>query len=343
MGKKSVTQKQIAEELGLARITVSKTFNNPEMVKPETRLKVINKASEMGYRFSADISHLAPKVGARNDKCVLMIGNEDFFHNSFWVSVTQGLGEVLKENSVGLTLALVNEENEQKNQMPAEILNGRYDGVVLMGVYQSGYYRAVAKTGLPMVCMDITPELYNENRVCDILLADNVSGMYNIINTLTQKGYREFSFIGSINVTQSFHERWQGYCIALLNAGISVNPEAQAINGEKNDFYRIGFIEAALSSFCQKPEVVVCQNDVTAFITRQIKEQGHPLLTDETIIVGFDNMPEFTRNIKPLYTVENYPKKMGWAAADMILWRMENPGCIFRVVKTPVLPIFEPE
>jgi len=48
---KIVRQKQIAEELNLSVGTVSKAFSNYTDINEQTRAKVINAASKMGYKF----------------------------------------------------------------------------------------------------------------------------------------------------------------------------------------------------------------------------------------------------------------------------------------------------
>ena len=44
-----VTMQDIADELGISRVTVWKVFNNYSNVSPALRDRVLNKAKELGY------------------------------------------------------------------------------------------------------------------------------------------------------------------------------------------------------------------------------------------------------------------------------------------------------
>ena len=47
---KKVTIQDIADELGISRNTVSKAINNADGLAEATRVKILQKATEMGYK-----------------------------------------------------------------------------------------------------------------------------------------------------------------------------------------------------------------------------------------------------------------------------------------------------
>lgn len=56
---KKVTIQDIAEELGISRNTVSKAINNAEGLAEVTRARILQKATEMGYKqFSYIQAHV---------------------------------------------------------------------------------------------------------------------------------------------------------------------------------------------------------------------------------------------------------------------------------------------
>ena len=52
------------------------------------------------------------------------------------------------------------------------------------------------------------------------MLSDNVSGAYQLTETILRTGRREIAFVGSVNATSSIMDRYLGYTKALLRAGL---------------------------------------------------------------------------------------------------------------------------
>ena len=57
MKKNRVTLKQLAQELGLSISTISKALNNSSEISEDTKKKVLEKATELGYKSNAGIEY----------------------------------------------------------------------------------------------------------------------------------------------------------------------------------------------------------------------------------------------------------------------------------------------
>ena len=62
-------------------------------------------------------------------------------------------------------------------------------------------------------------------------------------------------------------------------------------------------------------------------------------ITNDTVVVGFDNSLEWASCLENDFNVECYPEEMGEATADTIIWRMKHPNRPFRVIRTRVTTI----
>ena len=54
--------------------------------------------------------------------------------------------------------------------------------------------------------------------------------MYEITNYLVKKGYKRIGLINSINQINNFKERKMGYLQAMMDNGLNVVPEFEAVN-----------------------------------------------------------------------------------------------------------------
>lgn len=67
-----ISQKLIADRLGLSRTTVSRCFTNHPKINPETRSAVFQLAAELGYEYQAPRNVAERKVSDRNTIAVLI-------------------------------------------------------------------------------------------------------------------------------------------------------------------------------------------------------------------------------------------------------------------------------
>ncbi|MHC5059961.1 MAG: LacI family DNA-binding transcriptional regulator, partial [Planctomycetota bacterium] len=87
-GKNTIRQKEIAKQLNLSVGTISKAFSNSTDINEQTRAKVINTASKMGYKFDSRskkaISGKSYFVG------VLIYGyTDDWQHTTYFAGMSE--------------------------------------------------------------------------------------------------------------------------------------------------------------------------------------------------------------------------------------------------------------
>ena len=63
-----ITQKEIAEKLGISRTTVARAINGSSLIKEETKKKILELVKEMNYEKNLIGSSLAIKKSKKIDK-----------------------------------------------------------------------------------------------------------------------------------------------------------------------------------------------------------------------------------------------------------------------------------
>ena len=92
---KRVTQKEIAQRLGISRTTVARAINGSEFIKDETKLKILELASELNYEKNYIGSSLANQK-AKIVHCLIA----DSFNEFYTSEIIRGLNTVSKEYSL---------------------------------------------------------------------------------------------------------------------------------------------------------------------------------------------------------------------------------------------------
>ena len=149
MIKKSVTMSDIANEIGVSTVTVSKALGDKDGVGSELREKIKQKANEMGYRFSS-----ASKSSKDNlTYSISVVVAKHFIHDAsafYWV-VYRYIVELLQKQSYYGILEVVSDSDEQLCEMPKSITDKKVDGIIVLGQFRQSYASALLNMNVPTV------------------------------------------------------------------------------------------------------------------------------------------------------------------------------------------------
>ncbi len=270
----SVTIKDIAKAAGFSHITVSRALNNNDNVRPETRDKVIEVASRMGY---------TPNMNARS-----LVLKRSFTIGLFFSSITRGTSpEVFYE--------LVEKVNRDVDKDYNIVVKGidsltnvnklahtNYDGILLFSQSSrdAGFIEEVIARKIPLVVIN--------RRVEDV---DNISfndeaGAYLILKELLEHGHRRIGFLMGAATSTATQRRMEGYRKALEEVGLTMD-ESDVSNGEIT--YDFGYsVTKALLIQRNGMTAVCCMNDDIAIgAMKAVKESGLSVPGDISVC-GYD-------------------------------------------------------
>src|SRR5262247_3387163 len=119
-----VTLADIARELGVSKMTVSRAINNHPEISPETRERVLEAARRMNYRPNQFARALTT-----NRSYLLGVVVPDLMH-SYFAEVCRGV-EALAKPLGYQNLICSNDEDAANEQAEIEALLPRTDGLIL--------------------------------------------------------------------------------------------------------------------------------------------------------------------------------------------------------------------
>jgi LacI family transcriptional regulator len=154
MSKKSpVTVTDIARRVNMTPVTVSRAFNRPELLKPETLARILEVAQELDYVPNAFARSLK-----RSESLIIGVITASV-DNPFYSEMIKAISREAKKH--GYTIMLVDTDGSEELESKAvdTLLSYRVAGIVLSPVsdepdYQPAYLSRLSNGDLPVVQLD---------------------------------------------------------------------------------------------------------------------------------------------------------------------------------------------
>ena len=165
MGKK-VTMRDIANELQVSTVTVSKALSDREGVSDEVRNRIKLKAEEMGYRYHS----LAKSMKEGVSYNVGVVVAERFFSdNAFYSNLYQRLVIELGNADYSCILEILSYEDEKRDILPKMISSNKIDGLIVLGQLKKHYINTLSQEDIPYIFLDF----YDEHFAIDTVDVSN--------------------------------------------------------------------------------------------------------------------------------------------------------------------------
>lgn len=288
MSAKKPTMRDIARAVGTSAVTVSKAMAGKPGMSDEMRMKILKKASEMGYEYP----HSSRSLPREHLEIGILIPDKFFEADSFYAGIYKRLVKKLADLGHFGLLELLDPENERELVLPTLLTTKHVDGLILLGEPAKAYYRKVAQAETPVVFLDF----YDEQANADAVAGDNAYGTYRLTSHLIRRGHREIGFVGNIKATSSIMDRFLGYYRAMLVNDLSIREEWILPDRESTGW----IVKPELPG--KLPTAFVCNCDMTArMMIDLLREKGYRVPEDVSV-TGFDDYPPGSEGDIPLST-----------------------------------------
>ncbi|WP_022755528.1 LacI family DNA-binding transcriptional regulator [Butyrivibrio fibrisolvens] len=277
---KKITMSDIAKELGISTVTVSKALSGQKGVGEQMRQRIIEIANERGYQKSVSIEanesyKIGVLIGSR------YVGNIDSFYGHMYQIFS---AKAAKIGSFTM-LEILSDADEKNLVYPKIIGDGNVDAVVIMGALGEEYLNMLdEKLGTPTFYMDFTDRKHKK----DSVISGSFYGSYILTNYLFDKGHTQIGYVGTVLSTPSITDRYLGYVRAMMEHGIDIKKEwilnDRSINNDKVDIENNLVLPKG-----KLPTAFVCNCDLTANVFMQyLKVKGYKVPEDISL-VGYDD------------------------------------------------------
>lgn len=304
--------KDIANDLGLSVVTVSKVLRNHPDIGEGTRKRVLKRMRELNYQ-----PNLAARSLVTGRTWTLGLVVPDLLH-PFFAEIAKAISVETRKQGYSLLISSSDEDPELEIQEIRQLLARRVDVILVASAQPSVEgFRIIEEQKTPYILIDRRFKDLDANFVG---VDDEAVGVMGTSHLLEQQ-CRRIAHIRGPNVSTAIG-RMEGYKRALASRKLTPPPGYVISLGASGDHRgEKGGYEAArqLLAAEQRPDGIFCFNDPSALgAMRAILEAGLRI-PEDIAVVGCGNLSysDFLR--VPLSSVDQGSESIGKSAADLAL------------------------
>jgi LacI family transcriptional regulator len=307
----AVRMKDIARDLGVSVVTVSKVLRNHSDIGDETRERVLQRVKELNYR-----PNLAARALVTGRTCTVGLIVPDLVH-PFFAELAKGLSRILRRKGYSMVISSSEEDAGLERQEIEQLLARRVDALLLASVQVTPEgFAQIAEQRIPYVLIDRSFDGLNAN----FAGVDDEEAGRLAAGHLADQGCRRIAHIRGPEVSTALG-RLVGYRQALAERGLEAPAEYVVRGSSSDDAGGIGGYEAMrrLLRLEPRPDAVFCYNDPIAMgAMKAILEAGLGVPRDIAVVgCGNVNYAAFLR--VPLTSIDQNSAAIGERAAGMAL------------------------
>ena len=307
----------IARQSGVSIATVSLALNNRPGVAPETRARVLEAASQVGYPLKA--VNEGERLRALG-MLVKTISGQPPQANPFYSQVMIGIEQACRRQGIDLLFAtLPVDAGNHPTETPAMLSNEKLDGLLLVGAFMDKTLAALdGRRRLPLILVDA----YSQEERYDAVLSDNFGAAYQAVAYLLELGHRHIGLLGGAeDAYPSLRQRRNGYLRALKDHEIGALYTADFNINETSGG------QAARQLLENHPQVsaLFCVNDEVALAALRTAQEMGRRVPDDLAVIGYDDTYLAVNATPSLTTLHVDTIAMGQAAVHLLALRLDKP------------------
>lgn len=307
----NVRMKDIAKDLGLSLITISKVVRNHPDIGDETRERVLARMKELDYRPNFAARSL---VTGRSYLVGLVV--PDLLH-PFFAEVAKSLSDVLRGSGYYLIVCSSGEDPALEEVEINHLLARRLDTLIIASCHTTGdiFFR-IEKQNTPYVLIDRCFPGLSANFIG---VDDESVGML-ATRHLIDVGCKRIAHIRGPETSPGIR-RMEGYRRALAQAGLKITDD-YVITERKGDVgTKQGGAEAMrqLLSLEPRPDGLFCFNDPLAMGAMNYALDQGVRIPEDLAVVGCGNLHYDDSLRVPLSSIDQHSRRIGEEAARIAL------------------------
>ena len=326
----NIRMKDIAKDLGVSLITVSKVLRNHPDIGEETRERVLARVKELDYRPNFAARSL---VTGRSFLVGLVV--PDLLH-PFFAEVAKSLSEVLRQSGYYLIVSSSDEDPDLEEVEINHLLARRLDTLIIASCRTTvDLFFHIERQNIPYVLIDRCLPGLSANFVG---VDDELVGIL-ATRHLIDIGCKKIAHICGPEISPGIR-RMEGYKRALAQAGMKVIDD-YIITQPKGDVgTKLGGAEAMhkLLSLEPRPDGLFCFNDPLAMGAMNFALDHGVRIPEDLAVVGCGNLHYDDSLRVPLSSIDQHSRKIGEEAARIAL-RILNS----KALPKPETVVMQPE
>ena len=253
-GKKRADITAVARHAGVSASTVSRFFNHPDLVRPDTRKRIERSCEKLGYVRNRYANTLR---GLRSGSIGLIVPTVD---NAIFAEMIQSFADQLNARELTLLTGTHGYDQELEAKLIRSLLEHRVDGIAVVGLERPEASRTLLTVqGIPSVAL----WNYAEESAISCVGPQNLDAGRIVAKHVVDLGHENIAtifpeFLGNDRA----RDRYRGAQSVFEEAGIAVPLERHITTPYNVGAAKIAAID--LLRDAERPSAVVCGNDIIA-------------------------------------------------------------------------------
>ncbi len=273
------TIKDVARAAGVSIATVSRVYNGSQLVREDTRSRVLEVAGRLGYTPHGAARSL---ITSRTSTLGVLLPD---LYGEFFSEVIRGIDQTAQRHGYHLLVSSSHDEHPAV-ESALRSMRGRVDGLIVMWPEMDAQTAMRnLPAGFPVVLLNspVLPDGF------DVITIANYEGAYAMVRHLLDLGHRRIAIVNGAAGNFDAAERHRGYRAALSEAGLEPEPRLEVAGDFSEDS---GFHAAdELLRRRPRPTAIFVANDSMAIGALSALRQAGLRVPGDVAVAGFDDIP----------------------------------------------------
>lgn len=302
--------RQVAAIAGVSIATVSRALQHPEVVKAETRERVMEAVRQTNF-----VSNAQARTFRQQETKVVIVLVRDI-SNPFYLEIYKGIDEVAQEAGYRVLLSDARDEEAQVYQHIEMVRRKQADGLILMiGHFPVELADKIDQLPPVVIASEVFPGLD-----LPTVKVDNAEASRQAVAYLAGEGHRRILHLAGPLPEQLALERLEGYRSGLRDAGISYNDKL-VVSGD----YSIAAGRLAVRQLqemgAEFTAIFAASDQMAIGAISELRRLGRNVPADVSVI-GFDDIILAEAVDPPLTTIRQPRREIGRQAMSMMIGQL---------------------
>ncbi|MDG0808478.1 LacI family DNA-binding transcriptional regulator [Cohnella rhizosphaerae] len=329
--RNKVTMEQLAAQLGLSRLTVSKALKGQAGMSEETRRTVLELAEKSGYRTKAQteadaVENTGPSSPAR--RFAFVMAGEQAELSEIHMKLLRGLHDryqPLRHQVVPLFMPESFEGKDSWTDWQEDSGLAHYDGLFIPPMLKPVQERMLLALGLPRILLNYP----RPGTKADSVIWDSYDLVRQAVHRLLSEGRRNILFVGNMRL-EGLRLRWAAFRDEMEEAGLPAREENHVTTPIHDRDRWQAVVSERIRSI--KPDAIVSAIEhELPWIVYLCGREGIRL-PEDCVVAGLDHAEDGPgRDGVALYYLPVL--ETGRRAAELMLWRIAHPAVPYEHIR----------
>ena len=306
--KKKITFDDIARYTNFSKTTISRYFNNPDSLAPESQRIISEALAKLDYK-----ENKVARILANGQTEFIGIILPEFYHR-FFSEVLNQILSTYETYGYKFLVFIGNRNEESERRYIQELLSYQIEGMIVLSHTISS--EELSRLSIPIVTIE-----REDRQVCSVN-TDNYTGGYQAAALLADRGCDVLIHVNSpTDPSVPAYGRITGFRTYCEEHGVRHEVLFRAVDRsyERDQSILREIIDTLEQHHKGEKKGIFLSNDTLASAMMNLLFRRYGRLPDDYLLVGFDNSPASREAIVPISTVGQQVDKLAGEAVRLVV------------------------